>query len=92
MALTPKLYPGDELFIKHVVGLLLILQIFTFCNPFIYNFSSLELALIKNKSYLPRVSPRVTTALRSRSGLWDGFERIIARCGFQSPHLSSEQH
>jgi hypothetical protein len=30
-------------------------------------------------------------ALWSRSGLEDGFDRIMAKCGFQSPHFSSAQ-
>lgn len=38
------------------------------------------------------VSPRVVIAFRSNSGRCDVFDNIIARCGRQSPHLSSETH
>jgi hypothetical protein len=48
-------------------------------------------SIVPRHDALPRVSPKVVMALWSRSGLEDGFDRIMAKCGFQSPHFSSAQ-
>lgn len=45
--------------------------------------------IVEKVCTIPKVSPNVVILRESTSGWAEGLERIIARCGRQSPHFLS---